>query len=209
MRVVVFGATGGIGTATVDQALSAGHELTVLARSPQKLGETGRLVTTVQGDVKDPDAVRAAISPNTDAVVSALGARPGEGSAIAAGTANIISAMRAACVRRMIGVSASAIYIDRYDGPFLRLAKPIVQRVLREHYDDLRAMESELRRSRLEWSLVVPPRLVDKPLTGRYRSAIGHNVPNAFMIRRADVAHCILHILEDSLTFESLVFVAN
>jgi putative NADH-flavin reductase len=210
MKLTVFGATGGIGKSVVDQAIVAGHDVTVLVRTPEKLGETGRLVRVVRGDVKDPDAVRAAITPNTDAVLFALGARPGEGNDIVApGTRNIIAAMNAAGVRRLVGISASAIYIDRYDLPLLWFAKRIVQRILRKSYDDLRAMEREVRRSNLDWSIVVPPRLTDKPLTARYRSAMGHNVPSGFTVARADVAHCMLRILGDPPTFRELVFVAT
>jgi putative NADH-flavin reductase len=209
MQIVIFGATGGIGRTLVEQALNAGHKVTALVRTPQKLQLNGSSIDIVQGDVKDVDAVKAAIGKNSDAVLSALGVRPGEGSVVAPGTANIIAAMREAGVRRFIGVSASAIYVDRYDTPLLRIAKPILQRVLRASYDDIRAAEIELRNSSLDWSLIVPPRLVDKPLTKRYRSAVGHNVPNGFSIRRADVAYSMLQILNNRSTFESLVFVAN
>ena len=38
MRVTVFGAAGGTGRHVVDEALAAGHEVTVLVRDPQRLG---------------------------------------------------------------------------------------------------------------------------------------------------------------------------
>ena len=37
MNVIVFGATGSIGSLTVDVLLKAGHKVTAFARNPEKL----------------------------------------------------------------------------------------------------------------------------------------------------------------------------
>jgi uncharacterized protein YbjT (DUF2867 family) len=58
-------------------------------------------------------------------------------------------------------------------------------------------MEADIRRSGTEWTVVRPPRLTDKPLTGRYRLAYGANVPNGGFASRADVAHAMLALLDD------------
>lgn len=59
MRVFVTGASGWIGSATVDDLLEAGHEVTGLARSD---ASTARLeakgVTVLRGDLDDPDSIR-------------------------------------------------------------------------------------------------------------------------------------------------------
>src|SRR6266498_4519869 len=67
---------------------------------------------------------------------------------------------------------------------------------------DLAAMEDEIRRSSTEWTVVRPPELVNKPLTGRYRIVIGGNVPRAYSISRADAAHAMLAMLDDPATIK-------
>ena len=43
------------------------------------------------------------------------------------------------------------------------LFSPLIKVVLRKHYADLARMEDVLRDSGLDWTVVRPPRLTDKP----------------------------------------------
>ena len=54
MNIAVFGGTGGLGKALVTQGLEAGHEVLVLARTPEKMTVTHDALTVVQGDGMDP-----------------------------------------------------------------------------------------------------------------------------------------------------------
>jgi len=76
---------------------------------------------------------------------------------------------------------------------------------LRDVYVDLAEMEDEIRRSATEWTIVRPPKLVNKPLTGEYRTAVGGNVPRAYSISRADVAHAMLAALDDPATLRQAI----
>jgi len=89
------------------------------------------------------------------------------------------------------------------------LADPIVKRVLREHYADLARMEDVLRGSDLDWTAVRPPRLTDKPVTGRYRTAYGQNIRRGLFISRADVAHYMLWAIDQPGTFGQTVGIAS
>ncbi|NKY52260.1 SDR family oxidoreductase [Nocardia vermiculata] len=64
MRCVVFGATGYIGGRLVPELLDAGHQVTVVARTPTKLDEVGwrDRVDVVRGDVTAAEDVRSAVS---------------------------------------------------------------------------------------------------------------------------------------------------
>lgn len=69
MRVFVTGASGWIGSATVDELLSAGHEVLGLARSPQAVARiAGKGATALRGDLDDPDSLRRGVS-ESEAVV--------------------------------------------------------------------------------------------------------------------------------------------
>ena len=99
---------------------------------------------------------------------------------------------------------------DPGDGIIIRyLADPIVKRALRDHYADLARMEDVLRASDLDWTIVRPPRLTDKPVTGRYRTAYGQNLRRGVFVSRADVAHYMLSVLDNPETFHQTVGIAN
>ncbi|MBV8197598.1 MAG: NAD(P)H-binding protein [Candidatus Eremiobacteraeota bacterium] len=209
MRLTIFGVTGGIGSSLVEQALAAGHTVDALVRNPNGLKPRPAL-TVHSGDILNESDVRKVIRDDTDAVLSAFAARASEKTAInQAGTANISRVMETARVRRFIGISASAMYSDRYDNLVIRLAKPVLRRVFKSSYEDLQRMESDLRASNIDWSLVVPPRLTDKSYTGHYHIAIDHNVPGAFDARRSHVADCMLRIIGDASAMRHLVFVGD
>ncbi len=69
-------------------------------------------------------------------------------------------------------------------------------------------MEDAVRASDLDWTLVRPPRLVDKPLTGAYRTAINANLRRGMVISRADVAHLMLAAVDRPETVRAAVGVA-
>jgi uncharacterized protein YbjT (DUF2867 family) len=77
MRLTVFGATGGIGTEVVRQALARSHEVIAVVRDPARLAvPPAATLTVVTADVMDPPAIKPALD-GADAVASALGPRRG------------------------------------------------------------------------------------------------------------------------------------
>ena len=56
-------------------------------------------------------------------------------------------------------------------------------------------MEDLLRESGLDWTVLRPPQLTGKPLTGRDRTAVGRDVRGGRSIPRADVAHYMLAVV--------------
>ncbi|MFJ8084966.1 NAD(P)-dependent oxidoreductase [Streptomyces sp. NPDC096205] len=200
MKLTVFGATGGIGGHVVRQALDAGHEVTAVVRDPSRLGidsdGDGRL-EVVRADLTDARSLGAALA-GRDAVLSGLGARSRKDAGVAARlTRTVLDAMEAAEVRRLVVVSAAPVGPEPDDGFLDRGMRAIVSTVLRDVYDDLRAMEAALAGSATDWTVVRPPRLQDKPLTGRYRTVVGGFPPRGRFIGRADVAHAMLALTGD------------
>ena len=72
MKIVVFGASRGVGLEVVKQALKAGHTVTAFVRSPEKFTVKDANLTVFKGDSMDAEAVEKAIA-GQDAVISALG----------------------------------------------------------------------------------------------------------------------------------------
>jgi putative NADH-flavin reductase len=207
MKLTIFAATGGIGRQVLEQAVAAGHDVTAAVRNPKTLSVA---VRTVIADLKSPDeaALESAIR-GADAVISALGPRSASDTGIAeTGTRAIVRAMKATGVRRIVVVSAAPISTvpsprrpdppkhDAGDGFFMRhLLAPLTKLALRSHYADLARMEDVLTDSGLDWTVVRPPRLTDKPLSGTYRIAFDRNLRRGLVISRADVAHFMIRVL--------------
>ncbi len=221
MKLTIFAATGGIGRQAFDQAVAAGHDVTAVVRNPGKLAGQARIV---RADLAAPDpAVLEAAVDGADAVLSGLGPRSMSEAGIAsAGTRAIVAAMQAAGTRRIVVVSAAPISTvpsparpnppkhDPGDGFFMRhVFSHIAKTAFRKHYADLALMEDILADSGLDWTVVRPPRLTDKPLTGSYRTALGRNIRGGFLVSRADVAHLMLRVVEQPETIKQTVGVAS
>lgn len=76
--IAVFGANGTIGSAIVREALERGHQVTAVVRDLAKASVSHDRVTTVTGDVLDPQSV-ATLAQGHDVVVSAVGGGDGPG----------------------------------------------------------------------------------------------------------------------------------
>ena len=72
MRLTLFGATGRTGQHLLEQALAAGHEVTVLARDPSKVKSQNARLKTLTGNVQNTAQVEQAIA-DSECVISVLG----------------------------------------------------------------------------------------------------------------------------------------
>ena len=221
MKLTIVAATGGIGRQALEQAVAAGHDVTAVVRDPSKLSRGARAVA-VDLAVADPAALESAVA-GADAVLSCLGPRSASEAGIASqGTRAIVQAMQATGVRRIVVVSAAPISTvpspgrpepprhDPGDGFLMRnLLNPFARAAFRNHYADLALMEDVLRDSGLDWTVLRPPRLTDKPATGTYRTAYGQNLRRGLLVSRADVAHLMLRVLEQPETIKQAIGIAN
>jgi uncharacterized protein YbjT (DUF2867 family) len=221
MKLTIVAATGGIGRQLLEQAVAAGHDVTAVVRNPTSLPATVRVVTADLATT-DPAALEPAVH-GADAVLSGLGPRSNSDTGVAShGTQAIIQAMQATGVRRIVVVSAAPIGTvpspgrptppthDPGDGLLMRnVLSPLTKALLRKPYTDLALMEDLLRDSGLDWTVIRPPRLTDKPPTGAYRTATGRNLRRGVLVARADVAHLMLRVLEQPDTIQQVVGIAN
>jgi putative NADH-flavin reductase len=211
MKLTIFGATGGTGSCLADQAVAAGHEVTVVVRDPARLaGSVSSRLRVVTADVLDPAAIGPAVA-GADTVISAIGPRASGPTTISQDSAaSIIAAMRETGVRRLMTVSGS-IVADEGDGILLRyLARPVFRATALRHVcADMRRAEAEVSASGLDWTIMRPPRLTDKPAAGSYRTAIDRNPRHGLTISRADLAACMLARLDDPATVGHHVGVAT
>jgi putative NADH-flavin reductase len=223
MKLVVFGASGRIGTELVRQGVAAGHAVTAVVREGSSLqvalpelrlvaaraGVTGGLVDVVTADVMDPAAI-APVLAGHDAVLSALGPRPsGVSSVLTDSAQSILEAMGESGVRRFLVVSVAGIH-STGDDPFTKyVVKPILQRILRESFADARRMEELVGASELDWTIVCPPRLTNGAAKGTFRSNTDGTVRGGFSMTRADVAAYLLNAVDDADLIRKTVVISN
>lgn len=193
MQIAILGGTGGIGGHVLSWALDAGHPVRALARRPEALPQRTGL-TVLCGDALDAAAVAETVA-GADAVVSALGPRGAKAQSLLAGAAaNVVAAMDKTGARRLVCVSAAGAYIAG-DPDTGWLLKAVVPRVFAKQFADVRRMEDVIRDSGLDWTIVRPTRLVNRPGTGRYRARPDFPPPHGRTIARADVARFIADAL--------------
>jgi uncharacterized protein YbjT (DUF2867 family) len=198
MKVLIFGSTGPTGRELVTRALEKGHDVTAFARNPKGLGmeeEEGFRIFT--GDVLQPATVDRAMI-GQQAVLCAIGprARTGIGetpkNVVSVATRHIIESMERCGTRRLISLSSVAVGDSRgkrQAGLFFGLFQEmiLIPFFLKEQFRDKERQEEMVRESAVEWVLVRPTSLVDRPARGKFRIAqSGEAVPGR--IARADVA---------------------
>jgi putative NADH-flavin reductase len=199
MRVVIFGATGGLGAASVQAALAAGHEVTAFVRSPQKLTLRHERLQLHQGDVLDAAAVAAAIQ-GQEAVLSALGPAAGTpaGTIISSGTQHMIAGMKAAGVKRL--VLASGLMVGQGAGMNLleRRLLALFRLLHRALYLDKVRAEAAVAASGLDWIVVRPPVLADLPARGGIQAGVDLDVRLTRKMPFADAGDYMVKALTSS-----------
>jgi len=205
MKLTIFGASGRTGSQLVRHALDRGDEVAVVLRRPAEVDP--RVASIVVPDLSDTEALRKAIA-GSDAVLSAIGPRSRSDAPVAAPATRAILAARPG---RIVVISAAPVAPPPADDGFIsrRVALPLIGRLLRPVYDDLREMEAELEASDSVWTAFRPPMLTNGPATGRYRTRVGDAVPRGMTVSRADLAAAMLESLGRADTERTAVGIAR
>lgn len=190
MKIAVIGATGGSGQAIVREAIAQGHEVSALVRSRARAEPLLPNVRLEEGDARDRSALSGALS-GCDAVISALGPRTispfRQVTLLSDATRSLLAAMREQRVSRLVCITGLGAGDSAGHGGFVydRLIKPLLLRTI---YEDKDRQEALIRASELEWVIVRPTVLKNKPATGRVRAMTDLAGFKGGQISREDVA---------------------
>src|SRR5215211_2558802 len=196
MKVLIIGATGATGKILMREALAQGHEVTALARNPSALAPEEPLLRVLQGNALEASSLEAAVA-GQDAVLSVLGTRSrGPTTLFSESTHNLISAMDKHGVRRLVCITGVGAGDSKGHVGFLydRIIRPFV---VRNQYEDKERQEEMLKGSGLEWVIVRPARVTNKPATGEYQVFLSGDSYKATTISREDVAEFMLAQLSE------------
>lgn len=208
MNVIVFGATGSVGRLAVAELLKAGHRVTALARHPEKL-EAQPNLSCIAGDAAEAEAVAGAMAGH-DAVVITLGAGMSRNSLIRSqGTMNIILAMQAHGVRRLICQSTLGAH-ESWSNLNFFWKRIMFGALLRPVFKDHELQESLVRASGLDWTIVRPGAFTDAPASGSFKE----NFPPSerrltLKIARADIAGFLARQVADLTYLKRSVAISN
>lgn len=195
MKVVVLGATGATGRLIVGKAVAKGHEVVALVRSREKGADLAGAVL-VEGDARDPVALTRAIA-GCDAVISSLGTAMSpfrEVTLLSTATRALVDVMAEQNVRRLVCITGLGAGDSRGHGGFL-FDWVFLPLMLRKVYEDKNRQEDAIRASTLDWTIVRPTVLNDKPARGGIKALTDLSGVHGGTIARADIAEFVVEQL--------------
>lgn len=198
MKILIIAATGALGRVVTRRALDAGHEVTALVRTPEKLGELADEVRVVKGGLGDAGAIDEAVS-DVEAAIWCAG--PARGSldpeVFGSGMRLVTEAMRTHGVRRIVAISGAAMPVEG-DEPNLRmhLARFMMKLVPAPIVECSRASYDVLAASDLDWVVVRSSYMRDGAPRGNFRADAHHDVGGS--VTRSELADFMLEQLTSS-----------
>ena len=198
MRVLIIGASKGIGLETTRQALDAGHDVRALARSATAIAISNPSLEKMQGNALKTEDVEAALV-GVDVVIQTLGVGLGEllrpVHLFSDATRKLIQAMKIQGVKRLICVTGFGAGDSR--ASISCLQRLPFQIVFGRAYDDKSLQEQLIKESELDWTIARPGVLTSGPRTGQYQILSESSQWRNGIISRADVAEFLVRQIGD------------
>ena len=198
MRLLIIGASQGIGLETTRQALQAGYHVRALARSAAAISISNLNLEKINGDALNQKDVEAALA-GIDAVILTLGVglrelfRPVH--LFSDATRVLIAAMNGQAVKRLICVTGFGAGNSR--ASISCLQRVPFQMLFGHAYNDKTQQERLIKESALDWTIVRPGVLTGGPRTGRYQVLREPTHWRNGIISRADVAEFLVRQIAD------------
>ncbi len=194
-RLLIIGASGGIGFQAVKLALDDGHEVCALSRSASKIALQHPQLEKIDGDATDPEALRPALT-GVSAVIHAIGMAPGlkrtfcDVTLFSASTAALVQEMQRAQVARLVAVTGFGAGDSKSAQSW---PERLVHRAaLGKAYEDKDRQEDLIRSSGLDWLIVRPTILTNGAGRGQYQVLLRPKDWRNGLISRRDVAAFLL-----------------
>lgn len=202
MKVLVLGANGQLGSTVVARLARDGHHIRAFMRRPDADVERPK-VELFRGDATDEMSVVAA-AMGQDAVVNAIGSGTIRRNTIESDTTRVVlRALACTPVQRYIAMSAGMVAPVSFI--FDRVIRPLL---LGNLYREHRRVEELVRASNLNWTIVRPPRLSNRPPSG-YLEATDERPKGRISLSRADVADFIAKALATNAYRHQAVFLTS
>jgi len=178
LDILVYGATGKIGSLVVDEALRRGHQVTAVSRDPSQIDKQADSLTVVRGDLLDEASIRS-LAEGQDVVIVAVRGIIGD-SKTAENALQFIALQRLISVYRSLGDQAprlihvggaGSLEVDSGERYADKLPRLFLPKGLEAEIDgQVRALEFLRAVADVVWTYVTPPRnFTNGDRTGDYR----------------------------------------
>ena len=196
MNLLILGGTGRVGSKIVSYALRDGHQVTVLARTPEKLGlNHDEKLKVIQGNVLNENDIMAAMR-GIDVVISALNT---DGSTTLTDSMPlIINAMEQEVIRRIITVGTAGILQSRTTPNLLRYQSSESKRKSTRAAEEHHRVYEMLRESTLDWTIVCPTYLPDEASQDEYRVQTNYLPEGGTKISVSDTAQFVYNQIKNT-----------
>lgn len=109
MKVLVFGASGRVGTGVIDFLLDQKQPVTAFVRSKRKFQKQHELLNIIEGDISKEEAIKEILGDDIKAVINTIGYDPFKPSNIVTEAARkIVRTMEKTRVSRYVGITGVA-----------------------------------------------------------------------------------------------------
>ena len=198
MRILIIGASKGIGLETTYQALAAGYDVRALARSATSINLSDAKLEKIPGDALNKQNVEAALA-GINVVIVTLGIGLGDlfkpVNLFSQATRVLITAMTDKNVNRLICITGFGAGDSQASiSPLQRFPFKIV---FGRAYDDKSRQEELIKQSGLDWTIARPGVLLNGARTGRYKVLREPSEWRNGIIARANVADFLVKQIED------------
>jgi len=201
-RILVMGASKGIGLETVQKAIDSRHLVRAFARSAYEIGINNPELEKFRGNALDHDDVRAALK-DVDVVVQTLGVGLKElfapVSLFSEATKLLLPAMKSSGVKRLICITGfGAGDSSQSISAFQRLP---FDAVFGRAYADKTIQEQLIKSSDLDWTIIRPGVLTGKFCAGNYQAYDQLKDWRNGIIARSDVADFCMKQMTNTASF--------
>ncbi|MDG1799385.1 MAG: NAD(P)H-binding protein [Luminiphilus sp.] len=205
MNIIVFGATGSIGTLTVLKLLESGHSVTAFARQPHALQFEHPDLKRVAGDVTNPADVCLATA-GSEAVIITLGSgNTRSGRVRSEGTKQIIAAMERYSVKRLVCQTTLGAG-DSWSNLNFFWKRIMFGVLLRPVFKDHERQEQLVQASNLDWTIVRPSAFTNATPTGALKVDISPDQRGlALKVSRTEVAEFLMTSITESRLLHRVV----
>lgn len=196
MNILIFGASGKIGSRLVKVLLDRGHTVTVFVHTSGSFIESDNLHIK-RGDIHDQQSVENAIL-NQDIIVSTLGSwGTKQKDILSTAMKHIIPAMKKAGIKRIVTLTGAGAKLPDEKLSFINFLNRTAislgaKAILKDSEDHLKLLSN----SQLEWTSLRSPVMTNND-SARYKLSLESPAPWE-LIGRHSVVLALLHVIENN-----------
>lgn len=188
MKVIIFGASGGIGKFAVQHALEKGYDVKAFLRNPSKLTIKHKNLTIIQGGINNYNDIKNAIF-DCDAVIWCIGIPMKRYKHMESldGHKNLLKAMNECGIKRLIDWATPSVRFKKDKKSFITVVPGFMAGILFPMAKkEIIYIADMITASKLKWTIVRFMAPKDTPFTGNVKVGFG-DTKMSFNISRADI----------------------